>query len=139
MIKVVSELVSKIIGPLFGLIDDMHTSEEERMKARESLLRAQSELTGKLLEYEAKLTDARASIIKAEAKGESWLQRNWRPLLMLTATIIIANNYIVVPLTGTPPMELPDTLWTLLQYGVTGYIVARSAEKIAPNFGKKND
>lgn len=74
------------------------------------------------------------NIIIAEAQGESWLQRNWRPLLMLTCIAIIANNYVLYPylklfVAAAPLLELPDALWELLKIGVGGYVVGRSVEK----------
>jgi hypothetical protein len=85
-------------------------------------------------------------IILAEAKGESWLQRNWRPLLMLTCITIIANNYILYPYMKAifsfgVALELPDALWELLKIGVGGYVVGRSVEKgldLWKNGGRKD-
>jgi len=75
-------------------------------------------------------------IVKAEAEGKGWLQNNWRPLLMLMFTIIVANNYIIYPYLAmfgveAKLLELPEQLWGLLKIGVGGYVVGRSAEKIA--------
>lgn len=77
-----------------------------------------------------------AGIITAEAKGESWPQRNWRPVTMLIFVAIIANNYILVPYVTAfgghvPTLELSDNMWQLLKLGMGGYIVGRSGEKIA--------
>jgi hypothetical protein len=74
------------------------------------------------------------SIILAEAQGESWLQRNWRPLLMLTCIAIIANNYVLYPYMRAifgwgVALDLPEALWELLKIGVGGYVVGRSVEK----------
>jgi hypothetical protein len=73
-------------------------------------------------------------IILAEARGESWLQRNWRPLLMMTCIAIIANNYVLYPYLKAifgwgVALELPESLWELLKIGVGGYVVGRSLEK----------
>ena len=46
---------------------------------------------------EVAVKELQASVIIAEAKGQSWLQRNWRPLLMAMFGVIIANNYIFFP------------------------------------------
>jgi hypothetical protein len=73
--------------------------------------------------------EAAAKIIVAEAQGESWLQRNWRPLLMVMFGVIIANNYLVVPLFNTPAALIPPDMWDLLKLGVGGYVVGRTVEK----------
>ncbi len=78
--------------------------------------------------------EIRASIVRLEARG-SWLQRNWRPMLMVSIMAIVVNNYIIVPYLSAftdkvVMLELPDGLWALLNVGVGGYVVGRSAEKI---------
>lgn len=88
------------------------------------------------------LAGAQRDIIVAEAQGQSWLQRNWRPLLMTTFMFIIANNYIIVPYVQAfgavvPSLEIPNGMWALLNVGVGGYIVGRSGEKIAETWKNK--
>jgi predicted MFS family arabinose efflux permease len=80
------------------------------------------------------LIEGQVSIILAEAKG-GWLQRNWRPMLMVIAILIIFNNYVVFPYlsawtNAVTVLELPKGLWALLNIGVGGYIGARTVEKI---------
>jgi len=82
------------------------------------------------------LLENRAKIVIAEIQGKSWLQRNWRPILMLTIVGIVANNYLLYPYLAlfwdkAPVLELPDHLYNLMKIGVGGYIVGRSGEKIA--------
>ena len=69
-------------------------------------------------------------IIIAEAKG-NWLQRSWRPILMLSFGFIVIYVKFIAPLFGftIPPLE--NEFWDLLQLGIGGYVVGRSAEKIA--------
>jgi hypothetical protein len=74
-------------------------------------------------------------VVMAKAQGESWLQRNCRPILMLTIVSIVANNYVIAPyiqlfFSKGIQLELPAWLWSLLQIGVVGYVIGRSAEKI---------
>jgi hypothetical protein len=73
-------------------------------------------------------------IITQEIKSESWLQRSWRPLLMLAIVLIIVNTYIVIPyleiiLKMPIPVILPSALFDLLIIGVGGYVIGRSFEK----------
>lgn len=93
-----------------------------------------SELAMQLASNEDKLREAQRDIIVAEAKGESWLQRNWRPVLMLICIIIIANNYILAPYVNLffgadVSLALDENLWTLIHIGVGGYIGSRGVEK----------
>ncbi|MBI1910691.1 MAG: hypothetical protein HYS21_01680 [Deltaproteobacteria bacterium] len=76
-----------------------------------------------------------ADVSVAEAQGQSWLQQNWRPLLMLTIIIIVANNYILYPCLSiftdkVRVLDLPDRLWQLMEIGVGGYIMGRTVEKV---------
>ncbi len=73
-------------------------------------------------------------LIKAEEQGESPLQRNWRPILMLTIVAIVANNFLIAPYLvamglHAPQLALPPELWNLMTLGVGGYIGGRSVEK----------
>lgn len=96
------------------------------------------ELEGKLSEADTKLAEYQSNIIVAEAQSQSWLARNWRPILMLTIVAIVANNYIIYPYLSmftskAVILSLPDHLYSLMKIGVGGYIVGRSAEQIAKN------
>ena len=88
-----------------------------------------------VLSADAEALQAQAGIVDAEAKGESWLQRNWRPMTMLVFVGIVANNYILAPYIGlfAPDYKLildtPPDLWALIKIGLGGYVVGRSAEK----------
>ena len=82
--------------------------------------------------------EIRASIVRLEAQG-NWLQRSWRPILMLSIVAIVVNNGILCPVLkslGLPivPMELTSELWTVLQVGLGGYVVGRSGEKIMQTY-----
>lgn len=92
-----------------------------------------AELAAALLSQDGDAQRAAAEVIKAEAAGESRLQRTWRPMLMLVFTAVIAREYLIAPalFPGYQPQDLPEHLWTLLQWGVSGYIGGRSVEKVA--------
>lgn len=94
------------------------------------------ELDATLAQLKVKTDELRHNIIIAETKSQSWLARNWRPILMLTIIAIIANNYVLFPYLNlftskVTMLVLPDHLWALLKIGVGGYIVGRSAEQVA--------
>lgn len=150
--------LSTLFEPLGKAVDAVHTSQEERGQIRLELAKAQIAMASGVLDYEARLAESKERIIVAEAEGRSWLQRNWRPTLMMTIACIIGWNYLVHPLLNwglvvarveaqpPPILDLPSELWTLLQIGVGGYIVGRSAEKVTDtlaskgiSFGKKEE
>jgi hypothetical protein len=135
-LALITGFVSRIIGPVASLIDDLHTSDEEKLIMKAKLMEIEKETMAKAIDFEAELINAKKDIIVAEAQGQSWLQRTWRPLLMLIITIIIANNYILFPyislfFPGSATMlELPGELYNLMAIGVGGYVVGRTGEKI---------
>lgn len=107
-------------------------------------LQAQVELTKVATDYQTQLLLAekdfavqQASVVVAEAKSDSWLAANWRPLTMLTFVAIIVWNYIVVGTIGAfwPQIHvvaIPPDMWELLKLGIGGYIGARTLEKTLP-------
>lgn len=82
------------------------------------------QLEQKFTELDNVLAEHQASVVAAEAQG-SWLQRNWRPLTMLTflvLTVLNQFNLLVVPLS--------EEIWDLFKVGLGGYIGGRSLEKV---------
>lgn len=107
---------------------------EQKAKLEEGEQAFKSTLTTSLIDYSKTILEQQASIVRAEAQGESYLQKNWRPITMMTFVVIIANNYILFPYlqlffdTGTM-LEIPADMWDLLKLGLGGYVVGRSVEK----------
>lgn len=119
-------MLPAIIGPLLtGLLGVVDKAVEDKDQAAQIKAR----LNALALGGQMKELEAAAQIIVAEAQGESWLQRNWRPLLMVLFGAIIANNYVLVPIFGTPAADIPPDMWDLLKLGVGGYVVGRTVEK----------
>lgn len=119
--------LGQIFTPLTNLIDNLHTSDEERLLIKERMFKIQTDMAAKAMEYETQLLKSKASIITAEAQGQSWLQRSWRPITMLTFLVLVVCDSF-----GLLAFRLSGEAWTLLQIGLGGYVVGRSAEKIAP-------
>ena len=129
-------LISGLLGGAGKIIDEMHTSREEKMAAQATFMRIQGDILTKVAKFETDLVESQASVIKAEATSQSWMARNWRPILMLTFTYIIAHNYVLAPSFGLNYLEIPDSMWGLLKIGVAGYIGGRTFEKITPEIIK---
>lgn len=99
-------------------------------------------ITEKALDYQETILKSQTQVITAEAMGNSWLQRNWRPITMLTFVGLIVATIFGWTAPGLTEV-LKEKLFTLVQYGLSGYVVGRSAEKIAavvaPALGRKKD
>ena len=118
--------IGEIFKPAAKLIDDLHTSDEEKLTLKNKLTVIQNEMHSKVIDYETKLLDSQSSIIIAEASGQSWVQRNWRPITMLTFLgLVVFDSF------GWLANPLAAEAWTLLQIGLGGYVTGRSIEKVA--------
>lgn len=118
--------IADIFKPAATLIDDLHTSDEEKMKIEQMMFKMEQEMTLKMMEYEAQLLTAKTDIIKSEANSASWIARNWRPITMLTFLILVVLDSF-----KWLPSPLASEAWAMLQIGLGGYVVGRSGEKIA--------
>lgn len=129
------QLIGAIFKPAAELIDNLHTSVEEKLQQKAIMLNTQVELLEYALNYEQEQLKAKTEIIVAEAKSESWVTRNWRPVTMLSFVAAILGYWFgLTPDTLTP--EAVDSMFTLVQIGLGGYVVGRSAEKVIPNIVK---
>jgi hypothetical protein len=126
-----------LIGPVSGLINKVL---DKTCKDKDLAQKLKAEALTQLMtqdhsEFTTHLKES-ASIIRAEANSQSWLARNWRPMLMCLFGLIIANNYIIFPYMNmfmpekSVLLPVPVHLWDLLKLGIGGYVVGRSGEKI---------
>jgi hypothetical protein len=136
----IAEKFMEALGPLSEMVDDLSTSGEERLKFKQAIHQASTHLAQQALAYERALFETQASIILAESQGQSWLQRNWRPLLMCFFALILGWNWIVAPIFGLKVVlpEFPDWFGNVLLVGIGGYIAGRSAEKVTANLSLNN-
>lgn len=117
-------IIKDFFGPAAELIDNVHTSTEEKLEKKAQLLGLQASFLEAALEHEEKALERKSELVLAEARGESWLQRNWRPLTMLTFLGLVVFDQF-----GWLQFRLASEAWTLLQIGLGGYVVGRSVEK----------
>jgi hypothetical protein len=124
----VLDFLSGIFNPIRDIVTNLHTSDAEKMTLHNQMIQLQNQMAERMIDYETKLMSAQADIIKAEAQGASWIQRNWRPLTMLTFLVLVVCDSF-----GWLHAPLAPQAWTLLQIGLGGYVAGRSLEKIAPH------
>jgi hypothetical protein len=122
----VVELIAGIFKPAAELVDELHTSTEEKLKAKGHLLDVQSAAMQRVFDYETGMLEAKSKIVHAEASSKHWLTANWRPITMLTFLTLVVGDSL-----GWLPNELRAEAWVLLEIGLGGYVIGRSGEKIA--------
>jgi len=125
MNKIFKWFTGGLVKEVGNVIDKLFTSEEERLKAKNEIFKV-------LQEQQLELQKLQTEIIVTEANG-NWLQRSWRPILMLAFGFIVIYVKFIAPLFSLPIPPLENEFWNLLQLGIGGYVVGRSVEKVAGN------
>lgn len=131
-LKLLEAPVSALVGVVGSILDNLTLSGEEKLAAQQKVMDASLGFQRELLKADAEFAKYQAEVLMAETKSESWLTRSWRPLLMLSFGAILMYNWIISQLFHLPTATVPVDLWDLLKIGVGGYVVGRSAEKVAP-------
>jgi hypothetical protein len=121
------EIISGIFRPIADVIDHVMPSGDAKIQLQQKVIEGQISASQSLMAYEQQLLDGQVKIISAEAAGNSWLQRSWRPITMLTfLALVVCDSF------GWLHSPLAPQAWVLLQIGLGGYVAGRSLEKIAP-------
>lgn len=110
--------ISSIFKPAADLIDNLHTSTEEKMKLTNELARIRSEIEGKTID-----------LMKTEAQSNHALAANWRP----ACSILIV---IALVLDGHFGYHASPNIYGLAEIFLGTYAGGRSLEKIAGMFKK---
>ena len=121
-------LVAALIPALAPIIGD---AVKRLFPDPEAARAAEGEIAMALMDKRAELEAAAAGIIGAEARSEHWLAATWRPLVMLTFTALIVARWLGYSAPGISEAEVVK-LWSIVELGLGGYVIGRSAEKIAP-------
>jgi hypothetical protein len=132
LLKILTGPIGDLVKSVGGIIDNVSTTTEEKMAAQAKLNEIANAFTLQLAGLDTQFAVEQAKVVMSEATSESWLARNWRPILMLTFTYIIAHNFVIAPIFGLGSLTVPEQMWELLKIGMGGYIFGRSAEKIVP-------
>jgi hypothetical protein len=126
MKKIVEWFGGSVVKDLLGGLDNLFTSKEEKIKAQNVIKQI-------LIQKELELQKMQTEIIVTEAKG-NWLQRSWRPILMLAFGFIVIYVKFIAPLFDLRIPELENEFWNLLQLGIGGYVIGRTGEKMMKSY-----
>ena len=118
LIPALAPIIGKIVGNLFP-------DQTEKAKAEAEAMR-------QLLAHQADIESAAAKIIQTEAASTHWLSANWRPLTMLVFVGLIVARWFGWAAPGLQEAEYLK-LWSIVEFGLGGYVVGRSVEKVAPS------
>ena len=113
------EGVKGVVRAVGEVVDRLTLPAREKRQLEADLLQV-------FAEWERAWVEAQSAVLVEEAKG-SWLQRSWRPLVMLVFAVIV----LVGTFTSLPILDETSRFWDLLEIGLGGYVVGRGGEKIA--------
>jgi len=128
-------IIKDIFAPAAKLVDDLHTSDEEKLQQKANMLETYASVLEFGVQFESEQLKAKSRIIEAEAKSEHWLTATWRPITMLTFMAMLAAYWFgwIDPNEAeriTP--ELMSDIFDLMKIGIGGYIGSRGLEKVVP-------
>ena len=115
-------LIGSIGGKVLDIVDDVVEDIDEANPLK-------FENQRQLIENKSSELEASAKIVLAEAQG-SWLQRNWRPMLMVTFAGLVVAHWFGLTASNIPE-SVQNSLLNIVMVGVGGYVAGRSAEKVA--------
>lgn len=115
-------LKTNVVKEVGGIVDNVFTNDDEKSTAKK-------QLTEVVLKSLNDVAQVQGEVIKTEMKG-NWLQRSWRPLMMLTFGTILVCKWF--GLTDTEiDHELELKLMDIVEIGLGGYVIGRSVEKVS--------
>ncbi len=124
--KLIQEAITALVKPVFGIIDQFVPDKDLAIQIKANIQTA-------MIEFDTKKLEKSADVIIAEAQGESWMQRNWRPTTMLTFTGLIVAHWLGYTAENLTEVQIMGLL-EIVKIGLGGYVLGRSAEKVAKNW-----
>ena len=114
-----------LIKGVGGVIDDLHTSEEEK-------LAAEQKIKDLIANYQIEMEKNITSRWQADLKSDSWLSKNVRPLVMVF--LIVCTMLLIFIDAGALSFEVKSSWVDLLQLVlitvIGAYFGGRSLEKV---------
>ena len=123
--KIFSSGAGELIKGVGGVIDNLHTSEEEK-------LAAEAKIKDLVMGYEAEMQKQITERWKMDMNSDSWLSKNIRPLVLVF--LVISTVLMIFIDAGVVQFEVKDTWVDLLQLVlitvIGAYFGGRSLEKV---------
>tara|TARA_R110001592_G_scaffold3593_1_gene20701 strand:- start:2261 stop:2647 length:387 start_codon:yes stop_codon:yes gene_type:complete len=123
--KIFSGGAADLVKSVGGVIDNLHTSKEEKLEAERKI----KEL---MANYEIEMEKNITSRWEADLKSDSWLSKNVRPLVMIF--LIVCTMLLIFIDAGALNFEVKSSWVDLLQLVlitvIGAYFGGRSLEKV---------
>ena len=79
---------------------------------------------------DVRLLETQQAVMVAELQQSDNYTKRLRPTIGYALTLLIMLNYLVLPMAGRVPVDLPDQFWYVYTGLLSVYFVGRSYEKI---------
>ena len=114
-------VLQNVLREIGDIVNRLSVSSREKQKIQE-------EIQSLVYRYKSELVREQSAAVGDEMRG-NWLQRSWRPMVMLVLTLLVVLGVF------TEASMLSDTsrFWDLLEIGIGGYVIGRSGETITGN------
>jgi len=123
--KLFSGGAAELVKGVGGVIDSLHTSEEEKLAAEQKI----KEL---IANYEVEMEKNITARWEADLKSDSWLSKNVRPMVLIF--LIVCTMLLIFIDAGALSFEVKSTWVDLLQLVlitvIGAYFGGRSLEKV---------
>ena len=123
--KILSAGAGELIKNVGGVIDNLHTSAEEKLEA-------EAKIKDLVMGYEAEMQKQVTERWKVDMNSDSWLSKNIRPLVLIF--LVVSTVLMIFIDAGVIAFEVKDTWVDLLQLVlitvIGAYFGGRSLEKV---------
>lgn len=109
-------IIKNLVGEIGGIIGSLSISSKEKKEL-------ETEVVQTVYRYVGELSAGQADIVKSETQG-NWLQRSWRPLMMLSFAFVVLLGTVIDILY----LSDDSKFWNLIETGLGGYVIGRSLE-----------
>jgi|TARA_R100000482_G_scaffold23040_1_gene6767 hypothetical protein len=123
--KILSAGTAELVKNVGGVIDNLHTSKEEKLEA-------ERKIKDMIMGYEAEMQKQVTERWKMDMNSDSWLSKNIRPLVLVF--LVVATVLLVFIDAGAISFQVQDKWTDLLQLVlitvIGAYFGGRSIEKV---------
>jgi hypothetical protein len=123
--KLFSGGAADLVKSVGGVIDDLHTSKEEKLEA-------EKQIKDMIMGYEAEMQKQVTERWKLDMNSDSWLSKNIRPLVLVF--LVVATVLLIFIDAGVINFKVEDKWTDLLQLVlitvIGAYFGGRSLEKV---------
>lgn len=136
-------MVGSLISGVKDIIGEFHMSPEDKANLEVKLAGLQAAKEAQAADVEIKLNDIAGQNIRADAVSGDKFTARARPTFMYIIEFILAFNYCALPFlqvfgSKVAPLVMPPDLLVLFGTCVTGYVMARTADKALALPGQSN-